>query len=169
MRAVVHTHPYQLAYYNALVGGTAGATKRGFETIYWGQVLSEAGPFINSIKTPSPRVLVIPKGVIFLFDFQSLRPDVRFTGDEAEAASADCVLFQCMQSEFSPLCWKLYRGARPVWAVTLDGTPLLVVYDRAAVREALARLARQTALALPASNATASRDRKSPTRKLAGS
>ena len=169
MRAVVHTHPYQLAYYNALVGGTAGATRRGFETIYWGQVLSEAGGFVNSITKPSPRLLVVPKGVIYLFDFQTVRPDVRFTGDEAEAASADYVLFQCMQSEFSPLCWELYRGARPVFAVRLDGTPLLVAYDRAAVKEALARLARKTALALPASNAAASRDRKSPTRKLAGS
>jgi 4-amino-4-deoxy-L-arabinose transferase-like glycosyltransferase len=140
--AVIRTHPYQLAYYNELVGGTAGATRRGFETIYWGQVFKEAPPFLNRITTVSPRVLVIPKGVIYLIEFQraagSLRTDIELTGDEAEAGRVDYVMFQAMQSDYTNLCWRLVREVEPAWAVRMeDGTPLLLVYDRAAVEPLL--------------------------------
>jgi hypothetical protein len=33
--ALVSIHPYELSYYNALVGGTPGAWRRGFELTYW--------------------------------------------------------------------------------------------------------------------------------------
>ena len=145
--AVVRTHPYQLAYYNALVGGTAGATRRGFETIYWGQVFKEAPLFLNRSMTVSPRVLVIPKGVIYLLDFQReagiLRADIELTGDETEAGRVDYVVFQAMQSDYTELCWRLVREAEPAWAVrSEDGTALLVVYDRRALRRALSDLRR---------------------------
>ncbi len=135
-------HPYQLAYYNELVGGTAGATRRGFETIYWGQVFAEAPRFLNTIQATSPRVLVIPKGVIYLLDFQrdagALRADVRLTGDDRESGRVDYVAFQAMQSDYTDLCWRLVRAAEPVWAVrSEDGTALLLVYDRAAVEGVL--------------------------------
>jgi len=144
---VIRTHPYQLAYYNELVGGTAGATRRGFETIYWGQVLKEAPLFLNRITTVSPRVLVIPKGVIYLLDFQReagvLRADVQLTGDETEAQRVDYVMFQAMQSDYTELCWALVNREEPVWAVeSEDGTPLLLIYDRVAARGALSSLTR---------------------------
>jgi len=135
------THPYQLAYYNSLVGGTAGASARGFETIYWGQVFQEAPQFLNGIEKPYPRVLLVPKGVIYLLEFQqaagALRPDVLFTGEEREAASVDYVMFQAMQSDYTDLCWSLVREAEPVFEVTVEGTPLLLAYDRRAVAAVL--------------------------------
>jgi hypothetical protein len=76
---------------------------------------------------------VIPKGVIYLLTMQHARKDIEFTADEAEAGSVDYVMFQCMQSDFTDLCWRLYRGAKPVDAVELDGVPLLVMYGRGAV------------------------------------
>lgn len=33
---LVHYHPFQLSYYNAVVGGLRGAEKLGFEVTYWG-------------------------------------------------------------------------------------------------------------------------------------
>jgi len=143
-KAMTGTHPYQLAYYNSLVGGTEGATARGFETIYWGQGLAEAPEFLNGVERPNPRVLVIPKGVIYLLEFQqqagALREDVGFTGDEGEAGSVDYVMFQAMQSDYTELCWALVENEEPAWAVRLGETPLLVVYDREAVAGALGRL-----------------------------
>jgi hypothetical protein len=86
-------------------------------------------------------VLVIPKGVIYLLEFQqqagALRPEVRFTGDEAEALHADYVMFQAMQSDYTDLCWKLVKSEQPAWAVRLEGTPLLLAYDRRALLAAL--------------------------------
>jgi hypothetical protein len=39
---VVATHPCQLAYYNALVGGVAGADRLGFERSYWADALTDS-------------------------------------------------------------------------------------------------------------------------------
>jgi hypothetical protein len=164
VRAIAYTHPYQLAYYSAFVGGTAGATRRGFETIYWGQVLSEGVDFVDQLKDRNPRLLVIPKGVIYLFDLQQVRPDARFTGDEAEARSVDYVMFQCMQSDFTDLCWQLYRNAKPAYSVMLDETPLLVAYDRAAVAAASERRKGTSAPKAPASRASATSEMNRPTR-----
>ncbi len=33
--ALVRIHPYELSYYNELVGGPRGAWQRGFELTYW--------------------------------------------------------------------------------------------------------------------------------------
>ena len=137
LSGVARTYPYQLAYYNSLVGGTKGATARGFETIYWGQSLAEAPPFLNSLQQPSPLVLVIPKGTIYLLELQQqvglVRPEVRFTGDETQAAVADAVLFQAMQSDYTDLCWTLVRNADPTFAVTVEDTPVVLGYDRKTV------------------------------------
>ncbi len=70
-------------------------------------------------------------------------------------------MFQCMQSDFTDLCWDLYRNAKPVYSVALDGAPLLVVYDREAVAAALARLRGSAA---PATSANATSDTNTPTR-----
>jgi hypothetical protein len=84
--------------------------------------------------------------VIYLLEFQQqaggLRPDVQFTGDEAEAESVDYVLFQAMQSDWTELCWALAREEEPAYAVRLGGTPLLLVYDREAVARLRLRLGR---------------------------
>jgi hypothetical protein len=144
---VIRTHPYQLAYYNEVVGGTAGATRRGFETIYWGQVFEDAPLFLNRITTVSPRVLVIPKGVIYLLEFQReagvLRADVQLTGDDTETGRVDYVMFQAMQSDYTDVCWALVDREEPVWAVrSEDGTALLLAYDRAGVRATFSSLPR---------------------------
>ena len=142
-------HPYQLAYYSEVVGGTWGATRRGFETIYWGQVLQDGNGFLNGIHKRGARVLVIPKGVIYLLEFQqrggALRRDVQFTGDQGEAAQADYIMFQAMQSDYTPLCWELAESAKPAYALAVGKAPLLLAYDRAAVLAALARVSTNSA------------------------
>jgi len=112
---------------------------------------------------------VIPRGVIYLLEFQqkagNLRADLRFTGDGSEAAQADCVVFQCMQSDYTDLCWELVNGGdKPLHAVVADGTPMLLIYDRAAVASALARL--ETKHVTPNASTTphVSSDTKRPTR-----
>ncbi len=169
VRGAVNLHPYQLAYYNELVGGPWGATTKGFETIYWGQVFQEGAGFFNTIPTPHPRVLVIPKGVIYLLEFQqkagNLRDDVRFTGAESEAAQVDYVMFQWMESDFTDLCWELVNGKdEPVHAVVMGDAPLLTVYDHKAVVAALDRLKTEHAAPKPSSPARASSETKRPTR-----
>jgi 4-amino-4-deoxy-L-arabinose transferase-like glycosyltransferase len=40
--ALVKYHPYQLSYYNAAIGGTAGASKKGFTISYWYDALDRS-------------------------------------------------------------------------------------------------------------------------------
>jgi hypothetical protein len=144
LSGAARTHPYELAYYNSLVGGTKGATERGFETIYWGQSLAEAPPFLNGLRQSHPLVLVIPKGTIYLLELQqqvgSIRPDVRFTAEEAQATVVDAVLFQAMQSDYTELCWTLVQKAEPTFEVTVEDTPVVLGYERRVVLEAMAGL-----------------------------
>jgi len=137
---VIHTHPYQLAYYNAAVGGTLGATDKGFETIYWGGVYRDALAHLNARPGRNELAFVTPKGVISLLVFyqraKMLRPDLRFTcpqdtpvATEAELRACDFVIFQCAQSEFDTVSRPLYRKGQSSFAVDLDGAPLLLVFE----------------------------------------
>jgi hypothetical protein len=168
VRALTSLHPYQLAYYNRLVGGTPGAGKHGFETIYWGQVFQEAPTVLNQAPEPSALVLVVPEGCISLLTMQQqaglLNPEVRFTGDEQKAADVDYVIFQAMQSDYTDLCWELVQNETVKWVFPVENTPLLLVYRRPAVVEALARLASKEAKPKPVITESASKDRNRPTR-----
>ena len=88
------------------------------------------------------------KGTIYLLELQQqvglVRPDVRFTGDEAQATVADAVLFQAMQSDYTELCWTLVQKADPNFEVTVEDTPVVLGYDRRAVLEAMAGLSRRS-------------------------
>jgi hypothetical protein len=49
IQALIKYHPYQLSYYNALIGGTAGAAKKGFSISYWYDALNQ--PFLKELNT----------------------------------------------------------------------------------------------------------------------
>lgn len=50
-------HPYEYAYYNALVGGTGGAFRQ-FETDYWGTSFDEISRYLNSELPAGSKILV---------------------------------------------------------------------------------------------------------------
>jgi hypothetical protein len=147
---VIATHPYQLAYYNALAGGPLGATDRGFETIYWGGVLRDALPYLNSRQGDGELAFVTPKGVTSLLVFYQraglLRPDLRFTTPrdtpeetDAELRACDFVIFQCAQSEFDTVSWPLYRDGVSSFSRDLEGAALVLVFEGDDARRTLAR------------------------------
>ena len=134
---IARTYPYELSYYNALVGGLAGAYRRGLEPTYWGETYLSALPFLNAHAPPGAMVYVCPVGVVgtLLEPYQRLgllRADLRLTGDEAQARQADFVVFHTHDAELNATARFLLAHARPVHATTLDGVPLLVIYDRTA-------------------------------------
>jgi hypothetical protein len=154
MVGLAKVFPFELAYYNTLIGGAAGAQRRGFETIYWGGVYGSALQNINSIPESSPRVLITPQGVIsLLVAYQrsnALRNDINWVAppppqeqkngwEQRSLAGVDWVVFQCAQSEFDGLSWKLYREGTPEpLSIDLDRTPLLLFYKGAEARRVFA-------------------------------
>jgi hypothetical protein len=47
VQALVKYHPYQLSYYNAMIGGATGAAKKGFTISYWYEALNQ--PFLDKL------------------------------------------------------------------------------------------------------------------------
>lgn len=141
LNGILATHPYELAYYNSLAGGQAGARRLGLETIYWGGGYLAAVPYLNNLP-PGSRVYVTPRGCVSLLELYqqagALRPDLQWvapaTADPAAAAGCRAVLFQCAQGEMDAVSWGLYRSGRPPeWQLDLHGVPLMQAYHGAEV------------------------------------
>jgi hypothetical protein len=72
--ALLSYHPYQLSYYNAAIGGPAGAAKKGFTISYWYDALDQT--FIN-------RLNALPKNdpvVIYSFPNYNILEYNKFLG-----------------------------------------------------------------------------------------
>jgi hypothetical protein len=138
-------YPYELAYYNAIIGGPAGAKRQGLETIYWGGVYLAALPMMDSRPEPNQKIFITPAGVVDLLKIYQnsgvLRKDIQWSAPPASPESADLIIFQCAQSEFDALAWKLYSAGKPDPAsVYLDEArqvPLLLFFSEEEVQRAL--------------------------------
>lgn len=147
------SHPFELSYYNAVVGGVQGAVHRwGFEGTYWGVNLLNVIPFLNRLPEGT-KVLVIPHPLhaylpVFYQRAGALRTDLEFPYDPdyniKNLLGCDFVVFQCSQTEwellpekFRKMVWKLWREATPTYAVTYNGVIIVGIYDKAAVKLAL--------------------------------
>lgn len=139
--SVLDTHPFELSYYNGLIGGLPGAVRRGFEPTYWGDTYLQGLDFLNEKAPPGGVVHVWPVGVDsylrFYQNIGALRQDLVITSDDRKLRSADFVIFHTRQSEMGTMAKRLLQFQRPAFAVKLHGVPLLVIYDREEVAEAL--------------------------------
>ncbi len=110
-------HPYELAYYNALIGGPAGARSAGMETTYyWDTASSEVLDWMNDNLPRRSTVLIFPPPNVHTFAWEQrwgrLRTDLTFLNldppyfAERLALMADqkpCyLLFQMRQGLYMP-------------------------------------------------------------------
>jgi hypothetical protein len=80
----VRLHPYEYVYYNAIVGGTAGASGH-YEMDYWGTSLRDIAGFLNSDAPGQAQVLVYgPDWIISRY----ARSDIRVFSFEDVATTA---------------------------------------------------------------------------------
>ncbi|MFN2433175.1 MAG: ArnT family glycosyltransferase [Gemmatimonadota bacterium] len=127
LAAVAHSHPVQLAYYNEVVGGAAGAHARGFESTYW---FDAATPeFLRRIERELPRGARVwahpaPSQWTELQRAGLLRADLVFT----DVLPAPYLLLLTRQGIFSPFEWRLHRAVRPLVSRDLDGVTLIALY-----------------------------------------
>ena len=76
-------HPYELAYYNILIGGPRGAKAAGMETTYfWDSATTEVLDWMNDNLPWNSTVLIYPPPNVRTFAWEQrwgrLRPDLRF-------------------------------------------------------------------------------------------
>jgi len=122
-------HPFQLSYYNRLVGGIEGATQRGLEVTYLMEALTP--DFLQFLNRDLPSNAVISGGIVnyMLAYYQRekrLRHDFRITYGK----DFDYYIIQNRQSVFTPLNRPISKNVRPYATVRLHGIPLIYVYKK---------------------------------------
>jgi hypothetical protein len=144
--AVVRTHPYEMTYFNCLVGGLRGARERKFSTPsdYWGSSIREAMRRVRAAAAPGA-------GVMFpLFDAApratarlDLEPQARLfrIGDLERGWPEDLwVVVLLRESHFDSLAGFVTRTFPPADRIAVEGVPLLDLHrfrrgSRAALEE----------------------------------
>jgi hypothetical protein len=137
-------HPYQLSYYNALVGGLPGATRRGLEpTYYWDAMSSDALDWLNEHTEPGQGVAfsAYPYSLEYLQRWGLLRPPVR----PVRPGPTQWYVLQNRPGSFRPHDRWLIKNAQPAMTKSLHGVPLIWVYSygdyEAALQQTTGRLA----------------------------
>jgi len=123
-RSVVAYHPYQLAYYNELVGGAKGAAARGFEADYWGSSFRGLLPWLRT--HPGAR-LHVPAGdevLKFYAELGILAPPTLTLREQA-----DYLVLLSRQGWWDGECWHYAREKKPIVAVSVAGATLAAIYE----------------------------------------
>jgi hypothetical protein len=121
--ACIQLHPYQYVYYNALVGGTAGAFRR-YEMDYWATSYEDATEYLN--RTAPQGSIVVVWGADHLVSAVA-RPDLqvqeyRKAGDWEPDAAVYAVLSTRHDKDLS-----LYPDAEVLYQVSRAGAVFAVV------------------------------------------
>ena len=121
-------HPYELSYYNRLIGGIRGAYQRGLEVTYFMEAFTPK--FLKFLNEELPPNAVINASFSnFMFEYYQeenrLRRDIRIT----ENSDFDYYILLVRQSNFSKFDRALLTTIpHPYDAFRFDGVPLITIY-----------------------------------------
>lgn len=135
---LVWTHPYQLSYYNAFVGGLTGASKLGFETTYWGDTLSRSMLLEVARRVPEGSTIELAP-VLHQFqvaDLQSQSPvlkrhDLKLRAWDKERKEGDFLLVFHRRADMPSPSELAAAGWKPELATHRQGAILASFYTRA--------------------------------------
>jgi len=122
--------PYNLSYYNGLVGWGRGASRLGFETTYWGEACDERILLYLRESLPEGSTVSFEGIGQLTAEFANLwlKEDVRIVYIEEEP---DFIVLLMRQGWFEDFHWKLFREESPIFGnYTFFGkVPVCLVYD----------------------------------------
>jgi hypothetical protein len=130
------SHPYGLSHYNALAGGAAGGADLGMNRQFWGYSVLGIIPWLDAHLPQN--------GKLYLHDwnhdaYEIYRRERRLRGDIADAgmemagmrgSGAALVVHEKHFNKYDVMIWEAYGHAQPSEVLTLDGVPLVTVYQR---------------------------------------
>lgn len=124
---IISYHPYEITYFNELVGGIHGAFGK-YDLDYWGTSQKAAVAWINAHAPKNAKIyIVMAPDVEGIY----LRPDLQPTLNHFGFGGSDFLVFLNRQSFY----YRFYYGYewllrhKPVYTVTLQNTPLVWIYD----------------------------------------
>jgi hypothetical protein len=137
--------PYELCYYNELVGGIRGANAVGMETTYWYDVVSKQ--FLVVLNREVPQGAAVSMWIAnqayfeFLQDKGKIRKDIKFVTPDIQVtlrnsgadlnfspATPEFLILLSRQGVFNSFYWGIYKNNIPLYSLTLEGVPLISLY-----------------------------------------
>jgi hypothetical protein len=124
---IITYHPYQLSYFNELVGGIRGAYGK-YDMDYWGISQKQAVDWINHNALPNSVVSIVMSADTAA---KYLRPDLLKKVNTTDWDHADYVILLNRQSFFYRYFYiheyMLYH--KPTYVITTQGVPLTWIYN----------------------------------------
>lgn len=124
--SVIRIHPWESAYYNELVGGIPGAHTLGFETEFWGNAYLGILPWMNANK--KDMMCVTPTAMPFYY-YQAMGQVEAGVVFNAGLGACKYAVVLMRQGLLDPFFTKMMETRKPVYVVSIQGVPLVGVYD----------------------------------------
>ncbi len=125
---MVDIHPYELSYYNSLIGGIKGADKSGLEVTYLQEAINPR--FLSYLNREIPQNSRVNGSFSnFMLDFYQqwgrLRRDIKLT----DKYNCEFYILLSRKSAFSDFDWWLFKNRPiPTGAVKLQDVPIISIY-----------------------------------------
>lgn len=128
--ALAWTHPYELSYYNSLVGGAWGANRLGFETTYWGDTVNrEVMAYVNAHCPDGSTVAVWPRHQAFLDYFPWMKRGLSWDKDwRPGRPPPDFLIIFPRQGYLGETAARLVRTQTPLRQWTYLGVPQCMLF-----------------------------------------
>lgn len=142
LSTLVRVHPYELAYFNRLIGGLAGAQRLGIPdaTDYWGSSYRDGFRWLNAHASPDS-CIYMPEGQIHIAETVQafwIREDLSLVTPGDLACGQIYVMHTTRPSEYAAVDKYVIGNLHPSYQISIDGAPILRIYElsRAKWREA---------------------------------
>ena len=128
--------PYGLTHYNLLAGGPAGGADLGLNRQFWGYSTRGLLPWMNVHAPGNANVYWHDTNQDILnMDVREklLRPDILNTGLEEPGVRQSTLALVIHERHFNKYeywIWDFYGTARPSQVLTLEGVPIVTLYER---------------------------------------
>lgn len=124
VRTLVAIHPYEVVFFNALVGGPAGAA-RNFELDYWGTSILEASRWIDRNLPKGARLWFTQPGIHRFV----LAPERVLFVNGRDRPNYKVSLIRGMTKTYDTDDDYLHPRRKPIYQVTALGAPLLQIFE----------------------------------------
>jgi hypothetical protein len=130
---LVRFTPYEIAYFNPLIGGLPGAQAAGIQdaTDYWGTSYRRGFAWLNE-NAPLGAALYLPPGQVHLAVAVHglwLREDIALISEGEPAAGPVYVMHTTRPTEYAGVDRYCRSHWEPVYLIEVDGAPILEVFS----------------------------------------
>jgi len=126
--AIYQIHPYEMSYYNELVGGVKGAYGK-FDVDYWSQAWTQGARWLNEHAVRNAKILIpIPTG-FQIARYYFTRSDLEISDRTAFEEHVDYVMIEPQWRGYNYVVVYCLNNLKPTHIVSIEGADVLFIYD----------------------------------------